>query len=130
MLPSVPSDFLLSSKPELATSHTTTSYGSLVFLALDPLLFATLVLAVSLTGKHNPHIPFCIMFVQKVSAKDQFHSVCSCSWQLPSLSKALSELMGASRSLLLCLQLFCFFPLFSYFFVCPVHLLHLLLQRQ
>lgn len=75
MLPSVPSDFLLLSKQELATSHSTISYGSLVFLTLDPLLFVILVLAVSLTGKHSPHIPFCIMFVQKVSAKDQFHSL-------------------------------------------------------
>lgn len=43
--------------------------------------------------------------------------LCSCSWQLPSLSRALSALIGASPSLLLCLPLFCFFPLFSYFFV-------------
>lgn len=75
MLPSVPSDFLLSSELELATFHSITFYGSLVFLSLDPLLFGTLVLNVLLTGKHNPHIPFCVMFVQKVSAKDQFHSL-------------------------------------------------------
>lgn len=75
MLPSVPSDFLLLSEPELATSHSITFYGSLVFLSLDPLLFGTLVLDVSLSGKHNPHIPFCVMFVQKVSSKNQFHSL-------------------------------------------------------